>query len=134
MNFVLSVTTTLSRISYFFLKSAILFSKIRSSMFVGYAMVETIIIALNPAIAKKRSVISFYPPFSLSYICFLVLALVAKNCSHVSKTSESSRDKWYPTDDAVVVMHKVSTSQSLIKLIFLSASHQTQGQRPERRL
>ena len=78
-------------------------------------MVEIFIIASHPAVTKKRSVISFFPPFSLSSFSFLVLALAAKHRSHVSIKSGSLRDNWYPIDDAIVVMCKVSTSQSLIK-------------------
>ena len=76
---------TFFRASYFFLWSDIIFSKVRLYRFVGYAMVETFIIALHPAVAKKRSVISFSPPFSLSSFSFLVLALAVKHRSHVSK-------------------------------------------------
>ena len=79
-------------------------------------MVETFIIISHPAVAKKRAIISFSPPFSLSSFILLVLALAAKHCSHVSTKSGSSYDDWYPIGDAIVVMCQVSTSQSLIKL------------------
>ena len=86
------------------------FSKVRSSRFV-----ETFIIALRSAVAKKRSVISFLAPFSLSSFSFLVLVLAAKHRSHVSTKSGSSRDNWYLIGDAIVVMCKVSTNLWLIK-------------------
>ena len=116
MNFVLSAATNLFLGLIFFHMIWLIFSKVRSSRFAGYAMMETFIIASHPAVAKKRSVISFSPFFSLSSFSFLVLVLAAKHRSLVSTKSESSKDSWYPIDDAIVVMCKVSTNQSLIKL------------------
>ena len=81
MDFVLSAMINLSLGLIFLLMMWFIFSKVMSSKFVGYAMVETFINALHPAVAKKRSVISFSPPFSLSSFSFLVLALAAKRCS-----------------------------------------------------
>ena len=78
-------------------------------------MVKTFIIALYPAVAKKRSVISFSPPFSLLSFSFLVLVLAAKH-NYVSTKSGFSIDNWYPIGATIVVMCKVSTSQLLIKL------------------
>ena len=57
--------------------------------------------------------------FSSLFLClsaFLVLALAAKHRSHVSIKSGSSRDNWYPIFDAIVVIFKVCSDQSLIKL------------------
>ena len=62
-------------------------------------MVETLIIISHPAVAKKRSVISFSPLFSLSSFSFLVLALATKHRSQVSTKSVSSRDNWNPIDN-----------------------------------
>ena len=67
-------------------------------------MVETFIVALHPAVAKKKSVFSFSPSFSLLSFSFLVFALAVKHCSHVSAKSESSRDNWCLIGDAIVVM------------------------------
>ena len=65
MNFVLSITTNLFLGFIFLLKIWLIFSKARSSMLVGYIMVETFIIASHPAVAKKKPLISFSLPFSL---------------------------------------------------------------------
>ena len=116
MNFVFSATTNLFVGLIFLLLIWLIFQKVRSSKFVGCAMVKTFIIASHPAVAKKKSVISFSPPFSLLSFRFLVLALVAK---HVSIKSESLRDNWYPIGDATVVMWKVCTGLRLIKLVFV---------------
>ena len=78
-------------------------------------MVETFIITSRPTVAKKISVISFSPPFSLLSFSFLVLVLATKHRSNVTIKLGSSRDNWYPIDNAIVVMCKVSTCQSLIK-------------------
>ena len=109
MNFILSATTNLFLGLIFLLMIWLIFSKVRSSRFVRYAMVETFIIALHLAVAKKRSVISFSSPFSLLSFSFLVLALAAKHRSHILTKSESSRDNWYPISNAIVMMWKVST-------------------------
>ena len=66
-------------------------------------------------VVKKRSVIWFSPPFSLSSFSFLALALAVKHHRLKSTKLRSSRDDWYPISDAIVVMCKVSTSQWLIK-------------------
>ena len=108
-NFVLSATTNLFLGLIFLLMIWLIFSKVRSSRFVGYTIMETFFIALHQAVAKKRSVISFSPPFSLLSFSFLVLALAAKHCSHVLAKLVSSRDNWYPIGDAIVVMWKIST-------------------------
>ena len=115
MNFVLSAMTNLF-LGLIFLMIWLIFSKVRSSRFVVYTMAETFIIALHPAVAKKRSVISFSPSFSLSSFSFLVLALAAKHHSHISTKSGSSRDHWYPVSDAIVIICKIRTSHRLIKL------------------
>ena len=119
MNFNLSATTNLFLGLIFLLMIWLVFSKARSSRFVGYAMVETFIIASHPAVAKKKSVISFSPPFFLLSFSFLVLALTVKHCSNVSIKWESSRENWYPIGDAIVVMWKVSIGWWLIKLVFV---------------
>ena len=118
MNFVLSATSNLFLGLIFLLMIWLIFSKVRSSRFAWYAMVETFIIASHPAGAKKKSVISFSPPFSLSSFSFLVLALAAKHRIQASTKSGSSRDNWYPIGDAIVMMYKVSISQSLIKFLY----------------
>ena len=108
MNFVLSATTNIFLGLIFLLRIWLIFSKVRSSKFVGYAMVKLFIIGSHPAVAKKRSIILFSPPFSLLSFSFLVLTLAAKR-SDISTKSESSRDNWYPIGDAIVVMWTVST-------------------------
>ena len=127
MNFVLSATTNLFLGLIFLLMIWLIFPKVRSSRFVGYATMETFIIASHPAVAQRRSVISSSPPFSLSSLSFFVLALVAKHRSHISTKSGSSRDNWYPIGDTIVVMCKVSTWQSLIKRYLLTAPPNGQG-------
>ena len=77
-----TVTTNLFLDLIFLLMIWLIFSKFKSPRFVVYAIVETFIIATHPAVAKKRSVISFSLLFSLSSFSFLVLAL-AKYCSNV---------------------------------------------------
>ena len=99
----------ISGASYFFLWSDLFYSKVWSSRFLGYAMVKIFIIASHPAVVKKRSAISFSPPFSLSSFSFLILALEAKHRIQVSTKSGSSIDNWYPIN-IIVVMCKVSTS------------------------
>ena len=79
MNFVLSITTNLILSRVFLLKIWLIFSKVRSSRFVEYAMVETFLIDLHPAVAKKLFSISFSPLFSLSSSSFLVLVPAAKH-------------------------------------------------------
>ena len=80
-------------------------------------MVETFIIALHPAVTKKeiRNLI-----FSSLFLVFQLVSSCArsKHRSDVSTKSGSSRDNWYPIGDAIVVMCKVSTSQSLIKVLY----------------
>ena len=115
MNFILSATTNLFLCLIFLLMIWLIFSKVRSSRFVGYNRVETFIIVSHPVRAKKRPVISFSPFFSSSFFNFLVLALSAKHRSHVSTKSGYPRDYWYPVGDAIVVMSKVRTCQLLIK-------------------
>ena len=92
MNCDLSATTNLFLGLIFLLMTWLIFSKVRSSKFVVYAMVETLIIPSHPADAKKRSVISFSPPFSLSSFSFLVLVLAAKHRFLVLTKSGSSRN------------------------------------------
>ena len=116
MSFVLSATTNIFLGLIFRFKIWLIFSKVRSSRFVRYSKVETFIITSHPAVAKKRSIISFSPPFSLLSFSFLDLAFTVKHYSHVSTKSGSSKDNWYPISNTIDVMFKVSTSQSLIKL------------------
>ena len=52
----------------------------KSQVFVGYAIVETFIIASHPAVAKKKSVISFFPTF------FPIVFQLFSSCTR-SKTS-----------------------------------------------
>ena len=107
MNFVLSATINLFLGLIFLLLIWLIFSKVSSSWFVGYTMVETFIIDSHPAVAKKRSVISFSPPFSLSSFSFLVLVLTAKHHSHILTKLVSLTNYWYPISDTIVVICKV---------------------------
>ena len=92
MNFAFSAMNNLFLGLILPLKIWLIFSKVRSSGFVGYGMVETFIITSHQAVAEKRSIISFSPPFSMLSCSFLVLAFTAKHCSHISTKSGSLRD------------------------------------------
>ena len=83
--------STFSWTSYFFLWSAFFFQK---SSLPGLWDTQwwRLIIASHPAVANKRPVISFSPPFSLSSFSFSVPGLEAKHRSHRSTKSGSSRD------------------------------------------
>ena len=60
-----SATTNFFLGLIFLLMIWLISSKVRSSRFVGYALVENFIIASHPTVAKKKSMISFSLPFSL---------------------------------------------------------------------
>ena len=110
--FLVSLTWTLfflpwpisSWVSYFFLWSDLFFQKS------GLQVCGTCYGGdFHYCLTKKKSIISFSPPFSLLSFSFLVLALSVKYCSHVSTKLKSLRGNWYPIGDAIVVMWKVST-------------------------
>ena len=94
--------TTVSWASYFFCWSD-LFFKSQVFMVCRISHGGDFHFRHHPAAAKKRSRISFFPPFSVSF-SFLVLALAVKYRRHVSTKSGSLRDSWYPIGDAIVVM------------------------------
>ena len=105
---------TFSWASYFFLWSNLFFQS-QVFQFCGIRHGGDLHYRLASNCSQKEICNLTFSYLSLSSFSFLVLALAAKHRNQVSTKSGTSRDNWYPIGDAIVVMCKISTCQSLIK-------------------